>query len=82
MVVTEQALYKLDNTKFKNMKKVMNIAEITGLSVSPGKDQLIIIHSNHGNDFIASIVTADDKIGELVGILSNAYYQYVPSFEE
>ncbi|NP_001166048.1 myosin 1A isoform X1 [Nasonia vitripennis] len=75
MVVTEQALYKLESSKFKNMKKVMNIAEITGLSVSPGKDQLIIIHSNHGNDFIASIVTADDKVGELVGILSNAYYQ-------
>lgn len=57
------------------MKKVMNIAEITGLSVSPGRDQLIIIHSNHGNDFIASIETTDDKIGEIVGILSNAYYK-------
>ena len=54
----------------------MNIAEITGLSVSPGKDQLIIIHSNHGNDFIASIVSSDDKVGELVGILNNAYYKY------
>lgn len=75
MVITEQALYKLENAKFKNMKKVMNIAEITGLSVSPGKDQLIIIHSNHGNDFIASIVTTDEKVGEVVGILSNAYYQ-------
>ncbi|KAL7293199.1 hypothetical protein TKK_0013344 [Trichogramma kaykai] len=74
MVVTEQALYKLENTKFKNMKKVMNIAEITGLSVSPGKDQLIIIHSNHGNDVIASIMTTEDKVGELVGILSNSYY--------
>ncbi|KAJ8680107.1 hypothetical protein QAD02_015894 [Eretmocerus hayati] len=75
LVVTEQALYKLESTKFKNMKKVMNVSEITGLSVSPGRDQLIIIHSNHGNDFIASIVTTDDKVGELVGILSNAYYQ-------
>lgn len=75
MVVTEQALYKLDSSKFKNMKKVMNIAEITGLSVSPGKDQLIVIHSNHGNDFIASIITTEDKIGELIGVLNNAYYQ-------
>lgn len=77
MVVTETALYKLESLKFKNLKKVMNIAEITGLSVSPGKDQLIIIHSNHGNDFIVSIMSTDDKIGELVGILNNAYYQYV-----
>ncbi|XP_058800038.1 unconventional myosin ID [Phymastichus coffea] len=75
LVVTEQALYKLESSKFKNMKKVMNIADITGLSVSPGRDQLIIIHSNHGNDFIASIVTTEDKVGELVGVLSNAYYK-------
>ncbi|XP_014215597.1 myosin-IA [Copidosoma floridanum] len=75
MIVTEQALYKLESSKFKNMKKVMNISEITGLSVSPGKDQLIIIHSNYGNDFIISIEATEDRVGELVGILNNAYYQ-------
>ena len=53
----------------------MPIAEITGLSVSPGRDQLITIHSNHGNDFIASIISKEDRVGEIVGILSNAYFQ-------
>lgn len=57
------------------MKKGMPITEITGLSVSPGKDQLIVIHSNRGNDFIMSIIAKDDRIGELVGILSNKYSQ-------
>ncbi|XP_012226345.1 unconventional myosin ID [Linepithema humile] len=75
LVVTEHAVYKLDDVKFKNMKKGMPIAEITGLSVSPEKDQLITIHSNRGNDFILSITAKDDRIGELVGILSNRYYQ-------
>lgn len=73
--MTEHAVYKLDDVKFKNMKKGMPIAEITGLSVSPEKDQLITIHSNRGNDFILSITAKDDRIGELVGILSNRYYQ-------
>lgn len=53
----------------------MPITEITGLSVSPGRDQLITIHSNRGNDFIMSIITKEDKVGELVGILSNKYNQ-------
>lgn len=53
----------------------MPITEITGLSVSPGKDQLITIHSNRGNDFIMSIIAKDDRVGELVGILSNKYNQ-------
>lgn len=75
MVVTEHTVYKLDGVKFKSMKKGMPIAEITGLSVSPGKDQLITIHSNRGNDFVLSIIAKDDRIGELVGILSNRYYQ-------
>lgn len=74
-MVTEHAVYKLDDVRFKNMRKGMPIAEITGLSVSPGKDQFIAIHSNRGNDFILSITAKDDRIGELVGILSNRYYQ-------
>ncbi|XP_024946360.1 myosin-IA isoform X2 [Cephus cinctus] len=75
LLVTEHAIYKMENSKFKTMKKVVQIVEITGLSVSPGNDQLVIIHSNRGNDFIASIVTKEDRVGELVGILSNRYYQ-------
>ncbi|XP_066585268.1 unconventional myosin ID [Prorops nasuta] len=75
LVITEHAMYKLENSKFKSMKKGMPIAEITGLSVSPGRDQLITIHSNRGNDLVISILAKEDRVGELVGILSNRYYQ-------
>ncbi|KZC06437.1 Myosin-IA [Dufourea novaeangliae] len=75
LVVTEHTIYKLDSSKFKSLRKGMPIAEITGVSVSPGRDQLITIHSNRGNDFIMSIIAKDDRIGELVGILSNRYSQ-------
>lgn len=74
-MITEHAIYKLENSKFKTMKKGMPIAEIIGLSVSPGNDGLITIHSNRGNDFIVSLVAKEDRIGELVGILSTRYYQ-------
>lgn len=75
LVVTEHTIYKLDSIKFKSLRKGIPIAEITGLSISPGRDQLITIHSNRGNDFIMSIIAKDDRVGELVGILSNRYSQ-------
>lgn len=74
-VVTEHALYKLESSKFKSMKKGIPIAEITGLSVTPSTDQLIAVHTSHGNDFIFSITAKEDRLGELVGILRNRYYQ-------
>lgn len=75
LLITEHSIYKMESSKFKAMKKGMPIAEITGLSVSPGIDQLIVIHSNRGNDFIMSIVAKEDRVGELVGILSTRYHQ-------
>ncbi|XP_043283324.1 unconventional myosin ID isoform X2 [Venturia canescens] len=75
LLITEHSIYKLESSKFKTMKKGMPIAEITGLSVSPGTDQLIVIHSNRGNDFIMSIIAKEDRVGELVGILSTRYHQ-------
>ncbi|KAK0174543.1 hypothetical protein PV327_010303 [Microctonus hyperodae] len=75
IVITEYKIYKLDNVKFKSMKKGIPITEITGLSVSPGKDQLIVIHSNRGNDFIFAINAKENRVGEIVGVLCNRYYQ-------
>lgn len=74
LIVTENSIYKLDSAKFKFMKKRTPITDITGLSVSPGRDQLITIHTNQGNDIVVSLITKEDRIGELVGILCNTYY--------
>lgn len=57
------------------MKKSIPIIEITGISVSPGSDQLVVIHSNKGNDFIMSVTSKDNRVGEIVGVLSMRYYQ-------
>ncbi|XP_022906681.1 unconventional myosin ID isoform X2 [Onthophagus taurus] len=76
LLVTENAIFKLDTMKYKNMKEGIDVTAITGLSVSPGQDQLIIIHSG-SNDLVISLhtVTNEDRIGELVGVLCNRYFE-------
>nr|XP_018899154.1 PREDICTED: myosin-IA [Bemisia tabaci] len=72
LLVTDVYIYKLDTQKFKPMRKMM-IQEITGLSVSPGEDQLLVIHSNKGNDLVVTLQTSEDRVGELVGVLSTQF---------
>lgn len=77
ILVTDQAVYKLDSLKFRNMKEGTNISDITGLSVSPGQDQLIVVHCVGGNDLVVSLhsLKQEDRIGELIGVLCSAYFQ-------
>jgi myosin-1 len=77
VLVTDRAIYKLDSLKFRNMKEGTDIKDLTGISVSPGQDQLIVFHCLGGNDLVVSLhsVRNEDKIGEIVGIITNAYLQ-------
>ncbi|XP_008486472.1 myosin-IA-like [Diaphorina citri] len=76
LLVTDFAVYKLDSgAKFKAMKRGMSLQEMTGLSVSPGSDQLVVIHNNKGNDLVFTIISSEDRVGELVGALASRYYQ-------
>ncbi|GLV32974.1 Myosin 31DF [Carabus blaptoides fortunei] len=77
IVITDQAIYKMDNCKFKSMKKGIMIEEVKGISVTSGQDQLIVIHTSFGNDFVVSLVTdtKQDRVGELIGILCTRYQQ-------
>lgn len=76
LLVTDFAVYKLDSAaKFKAMRRGMSLQEMTGLSVSPGTDQLVVIHNNKGNDLVFTIISGEDRVGELVGVLASRYYQ-------
>lgn len=78
VLVTDNNVYKIDTNKFKPMKKGLPINQITGISISPGIDQLIVIHSNLGNDLVLSLhlnQIKDDLVGELVGVLLTRYHQ-------
>ncbi|XP_074658993.1 unconventional myosin-Id-like [Tubulanus polymorphus] len=71
LVVTDRFIYKLDSSKFKSLKGAISISSVTGLSVTPGEDQLAIIHLSGGNDLVVCLLSRnnEDRIGELVGTL-------------
>ncbi|KAG5676510.1 hypothetical protein PVAND_006341 [Polypedilum vanderplanki] len=83
IIVTDTAIYKLDGAKnkFKNMKRSIAIREISSISISPGRDQLIVFHSHHNNDLIVNLQgehtqLKDDRIGEIIGHVCKKYYDY------
>lgn len=49
------------------------VSQVTGLSVSPGKDQLVVFHTKDSRDLVVCLqgmVPANEsRIGELVGTL-------------
>jgi myosin-1 len=82
IIVTDAAIYKLDGAKnkFKNMKRTMAIKDLTQVSVSPGRDQLIVFHSHQNNDLVLSLhgenqELREDRIGELVGVVCKKYLE-------
>lgn len=82
VIVTDAAIYKLDGpkNKFKNMKRSVAIKEVSSISVSPGRDQLIVFHSHHNNDLIINLQgehtqLKEDRIGEVIGHVCKKYYE-------
>ncbi|CAB0000988.1 unnamed protein product [Nesidiocoris tenuis] len=59
----------------KSPGTLFTLEQITGLSVSPGRDQLVVIHTNKGNDLVVTLRTEEDRVGELVGALCARYQQ-------
>lgn len=54
--------------------------QLTSISITPGRDQLIVFHSPKNNDLVFALQgeTAplkEDRIGELVGIVCKKYYE-------
>ncbi|CAG9773885.1 unnamed protein product [Ceutorhynchus assimilis] len=77
MIVTDQYIFKLDCEKFRNMKEGVPLKDLTGISVSPGQDQLIVLHCPNGNDLVVSLhcLKQEDRVGECVGTICNKFYQ-------
>ncbi|XP_030629769.1 unconventional myosin-Id isoform X2 [Chanos chanos] len=73
LLITDRHLYKMDPDKqFKPMKSIP-LYNVTGVSVSPGKDQLVVFHTKDSRDLIVClqgmVPAAESRIGELVGTL-------------
>ncbi|XP_037090493.1 unconventional myosin ID-like [Pollicipes pollicipes] len=74
IIVTDTSIYKLDSNKFKCLTSHA-IADVTGVSVSPRSDQLVVLHLRGGNDLVVALLSnkAEDRVGELVGVVCRQY---------
>ena len=71
IVLTDKYLYKLDPRKSFHVKKTgISINDITGLSVTSGKEQLVVIHLVSNNDLVFYMHTKLDRVGEFVGLIA------------
>ncbi|XP_077557272.1 unconventional myosin-Id-like [Haemaphysalis longicornis] len=79
LVVTDSSIYKLDNKKFKSLRSPIPISDLTGISVSPGPDQLAILHLRGNNDFVLCLTTTNsadcNRVGELVGCVLRQWHR-------
>jgi len=72
VITTDDRIFKMDpKKKFKTMLKYNLLSDFSKLSISPDGNQIAILHLNQGNDLVFSLTSNDDKIGELVAILSS-----------
>ena len=55
----------------------VSLPQVTGISLSPGKDQLVILHLLGNNDIVLCLTPAngEDRAPELVGVLCHQFMQ-------
>ncbi|KAK3104099.1 hypothetical protein FSP39_024410 [Pinctada imbricata] len=76
VAVTDQYVYKLDpRKKFKPLKKGIPLSVVTGISVTPGVDQLVILHMSDNNDLVLCLQNPgkEERVGEFIGTLCRAW---------
>nr|XP_045596095.1 unconventional myosin ID-like [Procambarus clarkii] len=75
IMLTDKQIYKLHSKTFKPLRSPIPILEVSGVSVSPGQDQLVIIHLRGGNDLVISLSSQSNanRVGELTGLLLRQY---------
>ncbi|CAL8304846.1 unnamed protein product [Lota lota] len=73
LLITDRHLYKMDPQKQYKPMKSIPLYNVTGLSVSPGKDQLVVFHTKDSRDLVVCLQgmlpPAESRIGELVGAM-------------
>uniref|UniRef100_A0A8C8SNJ6 Unconventional myosin-Id n=1 Tax=Pelusios castaneus TaxID=367368 RepID=A0A8C8SNJ6_9SAUR len=75
--ITDRHLYKMDPMKHYKVMKTIPLYNLTGLSVSNGKDQLVVFHTKDNKDLIVCLFSSqpsnESRIGELVGVLAHHF---------
>ncbi|XP_075444251.1 unconventional myosin-Ig isoform X3 [Ascaphus truei] len=73
LVITEQHLYKLEPSKQYKVLQSLPLSTVTGLSLTGGRDQLVVLHTQKYNDMAFCLHKMDplneSRVGELVGTM-------------
>ncbi len=63
-----------------NSHRPFFLSQVTGVSISPGKDQLVVFHTKDNRDLIVClqgmVPAGDSRIGELVGTLLSHFKRW------
>uniref|UniRef100_A0A673M2H5 Unconventional myosin-Id n=1 Tax=Sinocyclocheilus rhinocerous TaxID=307959 RepID=A0A673M2H5_9TELE len=81
LLITDRHLYKMDPVKQYKPMKSIPLYNVTGVSISPGKDQLVVFHTKDNRDLIVClqgmVPAGDSRIGELVGTLLSHFKSHL-----
>uniref|UniRef100_A0A672KIW2 Unconventional myosin-Id n=1 Tax=Sinocyclocheilus grahami TaxID=75366 RepID=A0A672KIW2_SINGR len=81
LLITDRHLYKMDPVKQYKPMKSIPLYNVTGVSISPGKDQLVVFHTKDNRDLIVClqgmVPAGDSRIGELVGTLLSHFKRLI-----
>ncbi|XP_004839951.1 unconventional myosin-Ig [Heterocephalus glaber] len=74
LLLTDRHLYKLDPGRQYRVMRSVALDVVTGLSVTSGRDQLLVLHTRGQDDLVVCLHRSqpplDNRIGELVGVLA------------
>lgn len=73
IVFVEALQYGIDNIVFV-------FSQLKGISVSPGRDQLVVFHSTTNNDLVLSLSgenqpLKEDRVGEIIAHVCKKYFE-------
>ncbi|XP_054427265.1 unconventional myosin-Ig [Pteronotus mesoamericanus] len=74
LLLTDRHLYKLDPGRQYRVMRAVPLDAVTGLSVTSGRDQLVVLHAKGQDDLVVCLHHSrpplDNRVGELVGVLA------------
>ncbi|XP_012888429.1 PREDICTED: unconventional myosin-Ig isoform X2 [Dipodomys ordii] len=75
LLLTDRHLYKLEPSRQYRVMRAVTLDMVTGLSVTSGRDQLVVLHARGQDDLVVCLHRSrpplDNRIGELVGMLAS-----------
>eukprot|EP00062_Callorhinchus_milii_P024291 gi/632984041/ref/XP_007908944.1/ PREDICTED: unconventional myosin-Ig-like [Callorhinchus milii] len=79
ILITDQHLYKLQPNKCYHNMKTFPLQSVTGISVTKGRDQLLVFHMREKDDLVVCLQhpqpTTENRIGEVVGVMAEHFHK-------